>query len=914
MGLPAQLPGEVLGLVPGDERPPRFEVRRGVLHLDGAPRYLWSADYPYYRDDPAHWKDRLAKLKAAGIDLITSYVPWRHHAPEDPVHGGGLVDFDGTTQPNRDVKGFLALCHEMDLHALLKPGPFVHAELRYGGLPDYVDPDLNPRIEPEMLGTGALYRWIVSRDKPQANHALPAPLDPVFLEYVEDWLGTVTRELLVPFTWPRGPIVAVQLLNEGIYSDASNGIIPNYGYSRASTGLYRSFLQAKYGSLEDYNRLHGARHQGWPEVPNPVRLEEDPASRRALLAYLDRAEFAHVLYEEVILRYRHFMLDAGLDPHLPMYMNYNPNGESYVKFPASNDGWYSKVEWHPREGVQWGYTNWIGVVPHSAKAYVQYILAASRERGPNLEEDWGFSAQYDLAYASAAPSYYQSMLYLANGATGLNVYTGVGTKAWRKDANLKLEDIPWERGADDDTEYPGHAPISAEGKRRHKYWTVAQLGAYLQAEGASLATSPRAASLAWAVYTPYAWAGAWAPRGIRDHKPFHNAGLRACPHVTYHGLEALIETSLTTGIDWRQLDLREASPEEVARWPLLVLAAYDFMSPEAQRKLVQHVREGGHLLVTGLLPRWNEALEKDAMPLREELFPHDEEEFVRLRRPMAVQLAGGPTGKAVTWAVRVRPPPGAEPVATIHDDVVGYRVRVGAGTATYLGYHPWYATLSGDDVALVEANRGIAAWAAQAAGLRAAWAKAVDHEGVDVWQYTAPDDVQHLVVVSRTPQTEEVEVRWTRSSGEPDRLRLVVLPRVAHAITLKEGQVRSLLLKCINDHEGVRAPPRLVAAGRRWGTEHPSDLCVAAMPGGVLEVRVANVEGGRTEVALGVPPEAVERISNGRGFVPMRTGQDGGLRFEAGDVADHGEYRVQLRKGDHPWWVAGRSAPLRHQP
>ncbi|MCA1814134.1 MAG: beta-galactosidase, partial [Halobacteriales archaeon] len=213
-------------LVSGPRGAGRFAVRRGVLHIDGAPRFLWSADYPYYRDEPSHWADRLAKLREAGIQVVTCYVPWRHHAPQDPLRGG-IVDFDGSTQGNRDVKGFLRLAHEHGLLAMVKPGPFVHAELRYGGLPDYVDPDLNPRIEPEMTGTGALFRWIVSRDQAAANHSLPAPLDPAFVEYVRGWLQAVTREVIAPNTWPRGPIVALQLLNEGIYCDASNGIIPN---------------------------------------------------------------------------------------------------------------------------------------------------------------------------------------------------------------------------------------------------------------------------------------------------------------------------------------------------------------------------------------------------------------------------------------------------------------------------------------------------------------------------------------------------------------------------------------------------------------------------------------------------------------------------------------------------------------
>lgn len=891
------------------ERAPALDVRRGVLHVDGEPRFLWSADYPYYRDDAAHWRDRLMKLREAGVGCITSYIPWRHHGPRDPLQGpfqGAAYDFDGTTQPNRDVKGFLRLCHELGLEVMVKPGPFVHAELCFGGLPDYVDPERNPAIEAEMLGSGAIDRWIVSRERPQANHALPAPLDAAFVAYAEHWLAAVTREVIAPFTHPRGPIVAVQLLNEGIYSDSSNGIVPNHGYSRSTTAVYRAFLQRKYATLEVYNRLHGTRAATWEGIANPVKMLEAPVSRRQLLEFMDRSEFGRVLYEEVLAQYRGAMLRAGMEPGLPVFLNYNPNGEAYAKFPGSNDGWYSKIEFRPAGGVQWSTTSWMGGVPLSAKAHVQHILAASRERGPNLEEDWGFGAHGDLAPAHASPSYFQSLLHIAHGATGINVYTGVGTKAWRGDDNLRLEGIPWERiTGQSDGEYPGHAPISADGERLHKYWTIAQLGAYLAAEGASMATSPRAASLAWVVHTPYAWAGAWAPRGSRDHRPFHRAGFRACPHVTYHGLESLIETSLSTGLDWRQVDLLEATPQELARCPLLILAAYDFMAAEAQEKLVGYVRGGGHLLLTGLLPRWNDVLEKERMPLREALFPHAEETFVKLTRAVTVDLAGGVHGRAVTWAVKVVPPAGAEPIATIHSDCVGYRTRLGSGTATYLGYHPWYATLSGDDVSLVEANRGIPAWAAQQVGLRTWWAKALRHEGVDVTQYDAPGDVQHLAIVSRASAASEVEVQATRANGEGIAFKVAVLPQSGHLVTLEQGQVRSLLLKNVNDHDGLRTPPRLVCQGKRWGAEQPCDLAVTPLPGGVLEVSVANVEGGIAEVALGIPANLVDRVTNQHGhIVASRPGEDGGVRFEARDMMHAGAYRVELRPGAAPWWRA----------
>jgi len=50
------------------------------------------------------------------------------------------------------------------LLVIAKPGPFVHAEINYGGLPDFVCPIKNPKIEAmlnhkyeQVLWIGSLY-------------------------------------------------------------------------------------------------------------------------------------------------------------------------------------------------------------------------------------------------------------------------------------------------------------------------------------------------------------------------------------------------------------------------------------------------------------------------------------------------------------------------------------------------------------------------------------------------------------------------------------------------------------------------------------------------------------------------------------------------------------------------------------
>ena len=36
----------------------------------------------YFRIPPEYWRDRLLKLKAAGLNTVETYVPWNLHEPQ----------------------------------------------------------------------------------------------------------------------------------------------------------------------------------------------------------------------------------------------------------------------------------------------------------------------------------------------------------------------------------------------------------------------------------------------------------------------------------------------------------------------------------------------------------------------------------------------------------------------------------------------------------------------------------------------------------------------------------------------------------------------------------------------------------------------------------------------------------------
>lgn len=43
---------------------------------------LYGGSMHYFRVHPDYWKDRLGKMRAAGLNTVTTYVPWNLHEPE----------------------------------------------------------------------------------------------------------------------------------------------------------------------------------------------------------------------------------------------------------------------------------------------------------------------------------------------------------------------------------------------------------------------------------------------------------------------------------------------------------------------------------------------------------------------------------------------------------------------------------------------------------------------------------------------------------------------------------------------------------------------------------------------------------------------------------------------------------------
>ena len=100
------------------------------FRLDGQRLWLVSGSVHYFRLPPEQWSDRLLKAKRAGLNCISTLVPWNFH---EPAEGQWFLE-DG-----HDVVEFLTLAADLGLWVILRPGPFVGGQWDFGGLPAWLN-------------------------------------------------------------------------------------------------------------------------------------------------------------------------------------------------------------------------------------------------------------------------------------------------------------------------------------------------------------------------------------------------------------------------------------------------------------------------------------------------------------------------------------------------------------------------------------------------------------------------------------------------------------------------------------------------------------------------------------------------------------------------------------------------------
>lgn len=165
--------------------------------LDQKPFRILSGTIHYFRVTPDYWEDRLKKLRACGFNAVETYTCWNLHERQE-----GKFDFSG----GLDVARFVQTAQKLGLYVILRPGPYICAEMDFGGLPS----------------------WLLNRP----GLALRCN-NPLFLQKVAAYYKQLFDRLRPYLGENGGNIIAVQVENEyGSYGNDKD-------YLRAVAQIYR---------------------------------------------------------------------------------------------------------------------------------------------------------------------------------------------------------------------------------------------------------------------------------------------------------------------------------------------------------------------------------------------------------------------------------------------------------------------------------------------------------------------------------------------------------------------------------------------------------------------------------------------------------------------------------------------------
>ncbi len=163
----------------GETAPNGDSIGANSLHLikNGKPFMPVMAEIHYSRLPKEEWEDRIIKMKACGINIISSYLFWIKHEQTE-----GQFNFEG----DNDIRYFVSLCKKHGLYCSLRVGPWITAECRNGGLPE----------------------WLYLKGIPLRTN------DERYLFYVRRWYENVYAQVKDYLFKNDGPVILIQIENE----------------------------------------------------------------------------------------------------------------------------------------------------------------------------------------------------------------------------------------------------------------------------------------------------------------------------------------------------------------------------------------------------------------------------------------------------------------------------------------------------------------------------------------------------------------------------------------------------------------------------------------------------------------------------------------------------------------------------
>jgi beta-galactosidase len=557
-----------------------FNIEENNFCLNNKKVFLNSGEIHYFRIRRELWDKHLEAAREAGLTTVSTYVPWAWHEYEE-----GVFDFDGSSCPERDLKGWLRLCQAKGLTCIVKPGPFILAETRGAGLPDW----FMDRYREEVKMRNRKGEIVPSDGVSLFN--------PKYLEKATRWYDHVMPLISKSEIPAGGPIIMMQICNEiGVFPWLAH----QGDYSDSVRARFISYLSVKFKSIAEINGLWGTVY------PDFAHVELPPDGRLPYASKGDRGRdyewhcFWRIYYGDYLRMLTGMARDRGVT--VPFYHNlpgwiYGSGYEFPVNITMYQDLFGDKSE------IIFGVDHIPEFLSHRNMhddRIINDITLAMQGNKPLFAAEFqcGSREYHVVTNPREMELFYKASI--AHGLTGWNYYM------FSQGRN------PRHRGYSGETFY-WFSPLTPEGERTSAFPLIKRMSKIVKTCENLIVETKREAEVCVLFYPPYYATELERPETGASGLVYNPSAIRRPAYF-----DGLLKVLQVLNIDYDMVDLCQTKAGALGKYKQVWSFSTDEMNAGDQQTLVDYTKAGGNLVMFPYLPD-REMSQKSCTIIREAL-------------------------------------------------------------------------------------------------------------------------------------------------------------------------------------------------------------------------------------------------------------------------------------------------------
>lgn len=539
---------------------------------NGENYFIISGEIHYFRVDSSLWPKHLQMMKDAGLNTVSTYVPWSLHEQIE-----GKPDFTGKYSPNLNLLHFIELCKEFELNLILKPGPYILAELAMHGIPKWFFKNY-----PDALACDAR-----GKPYPVKYNCLSHP---DYKRKVLQWYDSVMPVIAANQSSNNGPVIMIQVCNEvGLFQWLGG----TGDYSPASMLDYREFLKSTYKDIKALNKQYGTNYISFEKIKAPSGKVTSKADH---FAYQDWANFHREFYAQyigwLIKEIRTRKVSVPLFHNVPGWVYSRAKSmpvciSMYHKLSRLYPDLILGVDHIPENP---SYRNF-----HDDRIINAFTKAIQGNRGPTYiaELQAGTREANVRVYPNEMELFYKACL--ANGAVAMNYYMfsqGQNPPGWQiYDSSFYLQ-----------------TPLDTQAIPSESYPVIKNIGEFLKTHSQNLCQCKTYAQQALAFYPPYYYREFINPLFTGenlDNPTVINCKLDARLVTDELLFESVGKLLAMDNQEFNAVDITYNDPAQLDNYKQIWIASTEKMDAKTQQALLDYTHRGGHLICFPTLPKFD---------------------------------------------------------------------------------------------------------------------------------------------------------------------------------------------------------------------------------------------------------------------------------------------------------------------